>query len=169
MNTLSVASLLNSNSEWWKCFWILSRLKKSLAYCLAFHFIWIPHKCFIFEKLCHGIKHLWFLPLNFNPWLYVLLGFLGGSYGKEPDCNARDLGSIPGSERSLREGNDYPLQYFCLENSMNRGAWWAAVYRVANSRTWWLTNTYWASYLYILIRESQLGWHLSILLMIMWK
>ena len=45
--------------------------------------------------------------------------------------NAGDLGSIPGSGRSLGEENGYPLQYFCLENPMDRGAWWATVHEVA--------------------------------------
>ena len=49
----------------------------------------------------------------------VLLGFPGGSAGKESTYNAGDLGLIPGLERSPGEGNDYPLQYFGLENSMD--------------------------------------------------
>ena len=51
------------------------------------------------------------------------MGFPGGSDGKESACNAGDPGSIPGSERSPEEGNGNPLQYSCLENSMDRGAW----------------------------------------------
>ena len=62
-------------------------------------------------------------------------GFPGGSYGKASACNAGDLGSIPGSGRSLGEGNGNPLQYSCLENSMDRGAWWATVHGVPKSRT----------------------------------
>ena len=58
-----------------------------------------------------------------------------GSYGKESDCNARDGGSIPGSKRFPGEGNGNPLQYSCLENSMNGGAWWAAVHGIAKSQT----------------------------------
>ena len=50
---------------------------------------------------------------------------LGGSEGKESACNAGDPGLIPGFRRSPGEGNGDPLQYSCLENSMNRGAWWA--------------------------------------------
>ena len=46
-------------------------------------------------------------------------------------CNAGEPGSIPGSGRSSGEGNDYPLQYSCLENSMDRGTWWATVHGVA--------------------------------------
>ena len=48
--------------------------------------------------------------------------FPGGS-GKEPACNVGDMGSVSGSGRSSGEGNDNPLQYSCLENSMDRRAW----------------------------------------------
>ena len=54
------------------------------------------------------------------------MGFPGGSVGKEPDFNARDArdtGSIPGSGRSPGAGHGNPLQYSCLENPMDRGAW----------------------------------------------
>ena len=50
-------------------------------------------------------------------------GFPGGSSGKESACNAGDMGFFLGSGRSLGEGNGYPLQYSCLENPMDRGAW----------------------------------------------
>ena len=63
------------------------------------------------------------------------LSFPGGLEGKETACNAGDLGSIPGLGRSLGEGNGYPLQYSCLENLMDRGAWWATVYGVRKSQT----------------------------------
>ena len=59
----------------------------------------------------------------------------GGSDGKESAFNGRDPGSIPGSGRSPGEGNGNPLQYSCLENSMDRGAWWATVHGVAKSWT----------------------------------
>ena len=65
--------------------------------------------------------------------IYVYMGFLGGSDGKESACNAGNTGSIPESGRSPGEGNGYPLQYSCLENSMDRGAWWATVHGVAKS------------------------------------
>ena len=51
------------------------------------------------------------------------MGFPGGSDGKESACSAGDLGSIPESGRSPGEGNGNPLQYSCLENSMDIGAW----------------------------------------------
>ena len=54
---------------------------------------------------------------------------------KASACNAGDLGSIPGLGRSPGEGNGNPLQYSCLENPMDRGAWWAIVHGVAKSRT----------------------------------
>ena len=57
-----------------------------------------------------------------------------GSDGKESACNA-DVSSVPDSGRSLGEGNDNPLQYSCLENFMDRGAWWATVYGVTKSQT----------------------------------
>ena len=64
-----------------------------------------------------------------------LLGFPGGSDGKESACNAGDLSSIPGSGRSPREESGYPLQYSCLENPVDGGPWWATVHRVAKNQT----------------------------------
>ena len=55
------------------------------------------------------------------------LGFPGGSDGKESTCNVEDLGLIPGLGRSPGGGHGNPLQYSCLENPMDRGAWWATV------------------------------------------
>ena len=55
---------------------------------------------------------------RFDPWI----GVTGDPDGKESACNARDPGLIPGSGRSPEEGNGSPLQYPCLENSMNRRA-----------------------------------------------
>ena len=55
----------------------------------------------------------------------------GGSDGKEPACHVGNLSSIPGLGRSPGEGNGNPLQYSCLENSADRGAWWATVHGVA--------------------------------------
>ena len=63
------------------------------------------------------------------------LDFPGGPDGKESACNVEDSGLIPGSGRSPGEGNGYLLQYSCLENPMDRGAWWAMVHRVAKSWT----------------------------------
>ena len=64
------------------------------------------------------------------------LGFPGGSGGKESARNAGDPGLIPGSGRSPGEGNGYTLEYSCLENSMDRGPWWATVHGVTRVRHW---------------------------------
>ena len=66
---------------------------------------------------------------------YYNWGFLGGLVGKEFTCNSGDLGLIPGLGRSPGEGNDYPLQYFGLENPMDRRALQATVHGVAKSQT----------------------------------
>jgi len=55
----------------------------------------------------------------------VFVAFFGGLGGKESACSAGDPGSVPGSGRFPGEGNGYSLQYSCLENSMDRGAWQA--------------------------------------------
>ena len=66
---------------------------------------------------------------------YICNDYLYGSDGKVSACNAGDPGSILGSRRSPGEGNGNPLQYSCLENSMDGGAWWATVHGVAKSQT----------------------------------
>ena len=65
----------------------------------------------------------------------IYRGFPGGSDGRERTCNVGDLASIPGSVKFPGEGNGYPRQHPCLENSMDRGAWQATVHRVAKSWT----------------------------------
>ena len=61
--------------------------------------------------------------------------FPGGSDGRESACNAGDLSPIPESGVSPGEGNGYPLQYSCLENFMDRRAWWSTVHGVTKSWT----------------------------------
>ena len=68
-----------------------------------------------------------------KPCITSSQGFPGGSDGKASTCNVGDLGSIPGLERSPGEGNGNPLQYSCLENPMDGGAWHATVYGVTKS------------------------------------
>ena len=63
------------------------------------------------------------------------MGFPGGLDDKESACNAEDLGFIPGFKRYPGEGSGYPLQYSCLENSTERGAWQATVHGVTKSQT----------------------------------
>ena len=67
----------------------------------------------------------------------LMRGFQGGSVVKESFADVGAIGdtsSIPGSGRSLGEGNDNPLQYSCLENPMDRGVWWATVHEIAESQ-----------------------------------
>ena len=66
----------------------------------------------------------------------AIMGFPGGSDGNKTACNAGDPGSIPGSGRSPGEGNGSPLQYSCLENSMDRGAWRDTVHVVRVGHDW---------------------------------
>ena len=62
-------------------------------------------------------------------------GFPGSLDGKESACNVGDLSSTPGTGRSPGEGNGNPLQYSCLKNPTDRGAWQAIAHRVAESQT----------------------------------
>ena len=63
------------------------------------------------------------------------MGFPGGPEVTASACSAGDPGSIPEWGKSPGEGNGSPLQYSCLENPMEEGAWWATVHGVAKSRT----------------------------------
>ena len=63
------------------------------------------------------------------------MGFPGDSDGKASAYKVGDPGSIPGSGRCSGEGNGRPLQYCCLENPIDRGAWWTTVHGVTNSQT----------------------------------
>ena len=67
--------------------------------------------------------------------IHRVTGFPGDSNSKESAYNAGDLGSVPGSGRVPGEGNGYPLQYCCLKNPMDRGAWRATVPGIAKSQT----------------------------------
>ena len=64
------------------------------------------------------------------------MGFPGGTVVKNPLDNAANAGLIPGLGGAPGIGNDNPLQYSCLENSMDRGAWWDMVHGVSKSQTW---------------------------------
>ena len=74
------------------------------------------------------IDRLWIASILF--WKHFWWGFPVGSDGKDSTCSSGDLHLIPGSERAPGEGNGNPLQYSCLGNHMNRGAWWATVHGV---------------------------------------
>ena len=87
-----------------------------------------------FRKLACGINTLFYkMTANYTSYhnkapINYFAGFPGGSDGKASAYNVGDLGLIPGSERSPGEGNRNPLQYSCLENPMDQGAWWATVH-----------------------------------------
>ena len=81
------------------------------------------HTHWLLELSVLGTLHQGIEPSSLLPWL-----FPGGSEVKASACNARDLGLIPGSGRSPVEGNGNPLQYSCLKNPMDGGAWWATVH-----------------------------------------
>ena len=106
--------------------------------------------CFL--KACHSFQISLCSPIQMLfkpcPFGFVRIGkrspkwqwlkdknFPGGSEVKASASNAGDLGLIPGSGRSSGEGNGNPLQYSCLENPMDGGAWWATVHGVTKSRT----------------------------------
>ena len=91
-----------------------------------------------------AVRHNEIQKADFKSFLIMLLiyihwidlsGFPSGSEGKASACNAGDLGSIPGSGISPGRGNGNPLQYSCLENSMDREAWLAAVHGSQESDT----------------------------------
>ena len=86
----------------------------------------------------------------------------GGSDGKESACNAGVMSLIPRLERSPGEGNNYPLQYSCLENSIDKRDWWATVHGVAESQTWLSHFHQWQSLLQggflLLHKTSDCGW-----------
>ena len=95
---------------------------------------WYIFSCIL--KVHWRARRLCFLHLNRQCFL-IPLGFpdgSGDSHGKECDCSS-DLGTICGSGTSPGEGNGYPLQYFCLDNSMDRGAWQATVHGVMEKQT----------------------------------
>ena len=95
---------------------------------------------------------VWFLGQE-DPWrkigyTLIFLGFHGGSDSKESSCNSGDPGLIPGLGRSPREGNDYLLQYSCLDNSMDSGAGGLQSFLgFQRAREDWATNTFTFTYL----------------------
>ena len=98
---------------------------------------------------------------------FEFMGFSHGWEGKASACNAGDLSSNPKSGRSAGEGNGNPLQYSCLENSMNGGAWQATVHGIAESHTTELFHFWVYSYnvyegffcvLYVYIMYESVQW-----------
>ena len=90
--------------------------------------------------------------------LLLYMNFIGGSDGKKSACNAGDLDLIPRSGRSPGEGNSYPLQYSCLENPIDRGAWWTLVHRISKlDMTERLTHTHTYMFSILIINNQELG------------
>ena len=83
----------------------------------------------MFLKAIHTERHTYFIHIH------KYIGFPGDSLGRESACSMGDPSLIPGSGRSPGEGNGNPLQYACLENPMDRGAWQATVHGVAKNQT----------------------------------
>jgi len=106
-----------------------------ICFCFANKFI-----CTIFLNSTHGQYYIFVFKVQHvivyisTSFLFWGRGFPGGSDGKESAHDVGDL-SIPGSGRSLGEGNSDSLQYSCLENPMGRGAWWATFHGIAKSWT----------------------------------
>ena len=94
--------------------------------------MWIYWEGESFQSLCRcnqvRMRLYWNIYNLILTWLHLEWGFPGDSDSKKSACNAGDLDLIPGSGRSPGKGNGNPLQYSCLENSMNRRAWWATVH-----------------------------------------
>ena len=95
------------------------------------------------KKICFWRQNYWdFVSVITKLHLSIeFQGFPGGSVDKESACNAGDLGLISESGRSPGEGNGNQLQYSCLGNPMDRGAWWATVHGVTELETTeWLNH-----------------------------
>ena len=91
--------------------------------------------------VCQGFLQIWvFMAEELGVTAHELRGFPGGSAIKNQPANAGDSGSVPGLRRSPGERNGNPLQYSFLENSMDRGAWWATVPGITESQNLQLNN-----------------------------
>ena len=110
---------------------------------LLYYFILTRNYCYYHST---DLRYIMTCPRAYNP-SEALLGLKpcspgsSDSEGKESACSAGSLGLIPGSGRTPGEGNGYPLQYSCLQNSMDGGAWQATVLGSKRVRHEWVTNT----------------------------
>ena len=102
--------------------------------------------------------------LGIFPHTVLICMSLGGSEVKASACNVGDLGSIPGLGGFPGGGNGNPLQYSCLENPMDGGAWWATVHRVTKSRTRLSDFTFTFSKYYNIKKEGEAVWTLNLLI-----
>ena len=108
-------------------------------------------------SLLHSRQILYQLNYQESPMIYYIWGFPCVSDSKKYICNAGDEGLILGSGRSPGEGNDYPSQCSCLENSMDRGTRRAIVLGVAKNRTW-LSDWHLYNYIYNVLWNNIAKW-----------
>ena len=87
------------------------------------------------KSLTHSLSYLFFKDFIYLFWHGPFKNDPGSSNGKESACSAEDLGFTPESGRSPGEGKGHSLQYSCLENSMDGGAWWTTIHGLAKSQT----------------------------------
>ena len=101
-----------------------------------------PMDCSLPDSSAQGIfqaRVLEWVAIAFSIFAHYVDPFQSGPRGKEPACQCRsrrDAGSIPRSRRSSGGGHGNPIEYSCLENPMNRGAWLATVHKVTQGQTW---------------------------------
>ena len=124
---------------WACCDYSLDMQFNYLGWVSCFSVSWIPSGCTARNGCSDSwLHHPMFTEMAGNilcPHLHSKKGFPGGSDGKESACNVGDQGSIPRLGRSPGEGHGNPLQCSCLENFVDRRAWWATVHGVAESDT----------------------------------
>ena len=117
------------------CFWWTTIFKNNWTIWWSFTFIYFV-SLFLFHNQCFP-PYVCF-PISPSFFFYVLAQVFGLPWwlsGKETTCNVGNEDSIPWLGISPGEGNGNPLQYSCLENPMDRGAWWATVHGITKNRT----------------------------------
>ena len=121
--------------------------------------------CFLFFFLNIVVKYTEHKMYHCSHCKYIaqqhrVRGFPGGAVVKNPPASAGDTGSIPGLGRNPGEGHGNPLQYSCLENPMNRGAWWAAVHGSQRLGHDWCLSTHSTEHVRFVVQTSP-GLHSS--------
>ena len=107
----------------------LEKGKATHSSILAWRILWTEEPSGLQSMGSQRVRHNW------ATYPFIFRGFPGGSDNNESACSTGDPGSIPELRRSPGEGNGNPLQYSCLEKSVDRGAWWTTVHGVTKSWT----------------------------------